>query len=404
MDATTLAVRAMYEEYPYPAVPEPALRLGSDPRLLLSYGQMQRSGRRPLQVLDAGCGRANGTLGGAALNRDVQFLGIDINRVTLADAAAKAREIGLSNVRFQEVDLVSLDGLEVPEGGFDLVISSGVLHHLSSPEEGLRQLRRVLAPHGMLSLLVYGTLGREPLYRTVRAIDLLIPRHRPLNERLAVVKQLARELVTEPLRMGPTGLSDLHDNELVDRYLNVNETSYDVASLFELLERNEFRFLRWVEPAEWSLPVRPGMPSSLGAGLTELQRYQLVEQISWRHQLFLIACTGENRRRELPPRDQWMNLWLALNPDVSIQIELRTLHGAQRVERIHYALRSRSPVEVTGLSASVLAWLKDQTAPFQAKVLMERLRGNGINRSGAHDLIAEFLGREILYAPHPTDV
>ena len=41
----------------------------------------------------------------------------------------------------------------------------------------------------------------------------------------------------------------IHDNEFVDRYLNVNETSYDVASLFNLLDRQDFKFLRWVEPA-----------------------------------------------------------------------------------------------------------------------------------------------------------
>ena len=87
MDATTRAVRAMYEQYPYPAVSEPGLRLGSNARLLLSYGRMTRPARRPIHVLDAGCGRANGTLGGAALQPDVQFVGIDINRVTLADGS-----------------------------------------------------------------------------------------------------------------------------------------------------------------------------------------------------------------------------------------------------------------------------------------------------------------------------
>ena len=119
MDPTTQAVRAMYEQFPYPAVANPELRLGADARLLLSYGRLPHPGRRPLQVLDAGCGRGNGVLGGAASQPDVRFTGIDINRVTLGAAAAKAKELGLKNIRFQEVDLTTLDGLEVPPGGFE---------------------------------------------------------------------------------------------------------------------------------------------------------------------------------------------------------------------------------------------------------------------------------------------
>jgi len=403
MDATTLAVRAMYEQFPYPSETEPAIRLGANVRLLLSYGQLQRPSKRPLQVLDAGCGRAIGTLGAAASQPDVQFTGIDINRVALAAATAKAAELGLKNVRFLEIDSMTLEGLDMPDGGFDLIVSSGVIHHLASPEEGLRQLRHVLAPHGMLSLLVYGTLGREPLYRMVRAVDLLIPRDRPLAERLIVARRLAQEMNAEPLRVGQTGLRDaIHDNEFVDRYLNVNETSYDVAALFDLLERNGLTFLRWVEPSDWVLPVRE-TGSDLGADLTALQRYQLVEQLSWRHQLFLIACTEANGPRELPPTAQWATQLFALNPEVSIQVDTRNLRGSQRVERIAYALRSQPPVQVGGLSAAVLLWLRDQTVPFQGKHLMEQLRNKGIDRSGAISVISEMLAREVLYSPHATE-
>lgn len=252
--------------------------------------------------------------------------------------------------------------------------------------------------------MVYGTSGREPLYRLVRAIDLLIPRDRPIAERLVVARRLVRELNADPLRVGPAGLTDdIHDNEFVDRYLNVNETSYDVASLFSLLERQDFSFLRWVEPADWALPVREPASHSLGAHLTDLQRFQLVEELSWRHQLFLVACATDNGPRALPPRSQWGSLPLALNPEVSLQVETRSLRGSQRVERISYTLRFRQPAQVGGLCASVLHSLKDQTAPFKGQMLIERLRNGGIDRDGALQVIAELLDRELLYSPHVPD-
>ena len=404
LDPTTEAVRAMYEQFPYPAVADPDIRVGSHVRLLLSYGQLRRTARRPLQCLDAGCGRANGALGAAITQPDVQFTAVDINRVALADAKAKADQLGLSNIRFQEVDLMTLEGLRAPDGGFDVIVSSGVLHHLASPDEALRQLHRVLAPHGVLSLMVYGTSGREPLYRMVRAIDLLVPRDRPVAERLAVARRLARLTAADALRVGPIELTEaLHDNEFVDRYLNVNETSYDVASLWALLERHDLRTLRWVEPDEWALPTGTPDGEAFVAHLTDLQRYQLVEQISWRPRLSLIAGTTENSPRRLPPGDQWPSLSFALNPDVSLEVETRNLRGTQRVEGIAYRLRVRPPVRLAGLAASVLLMLRDQTVPFLGKDLIQKLRADRIDRDTALVVLADLVRREIVYCPHSTE-
>ena len=404
MDPTTAAVRAQYEQFPYPAVAQPEIRLAADVRLLLSYGRLQRPGKRPLRCLDAGCGRGNLVLGAATTQPDVQFTAIDINRVALAAADAKARELGLTNIRFHEVDLMTLAGLDVPPDGFDVVVSSGVLHHLASPEEGLRQLRRVLAPHGILSLMVYGASGREPLYRMVRAVDLLIARDEPIAERLAMARRLEREVVGDAMRVGPIVLSDaIADNEFVDRYLNVNETSYDVASLWRLLERCGMKFLRWVEPAEWDVPARAPGGTGVAAHLTELQRYQLVEQVSWRHRLELVACTDANGPRERPSRAELPTAWFAMNPEASIVVELRDLRGNQRVESIGYKLRARPAASLAGLAASVLLTLKDQTTPFQGAELLRGLAANRVSAEQALDVLSDLLEREIVFALHATE-
>ena len=52
----------------------------------------------------------------------------------LADAGQKAAQMGLRNITFLEVDLMTLDGLDVPEGGFDVIISSGVRPAAKAPE------------------------------------------------------------------------------------------------------------------------------------------------------------------------------------------------------------------------------------------------------------------------------
>ena len=268
MDAITEAVRAMYTAFPYPSG-APTMRQGNDARVLLSYGARARPPGRPLRVLDAGCGRGVGLVGAATMQPGVEFLGIDLCGAALDEARAETARRGLKNVSLAEVDLMSLDGLAVPDGGFDVIFSSGVVHHLSDPTEGLTRLARVLAPHGVISLMVYGRHGREALYRAVRAIDAVAPRELPLAERLRIGRALLSTAESAALTTGPWGdLRAIGDVEFVDRYLNVHETSYDVPGLFALIERAGLVQLRWVEPADWDaealVPEGPHAPARRG--------------------------------------------------------------------------------------------------------------------------------------------
>jgi len=83
MNETTRAVRELYESFPYPSG-TPTIRLGFDARYLLSLSERCRPKGGTIRVLDAGCGRALGLIGAANLQPDIDFLGIDLNRVALA--------------------------------------------------------------------------------------------------------------------------------------------------------------------------------------------------------------------------------------------------------------------------------------------------------------------------------
>jgi methylase of polypeptide subunit release factors len=107
LDQTASKVKDMYEQYPYPSG-EPTIRPGFDIRLLLSYVALKRDSDRPLQVLDAGCGRGPGVIGAASLQPHVKFTAIDINSVGLAEARENAQARGLTNINFVQADLMTL--------------------------------------------------------------------------------------------------------------------------------------------------------------------------------------------------------------------------------------------------------------------------------------------------------
>ena len=95
------------------------------------------------RVLDAACGEGYGSalLAGTAAS----VLGIDIAENAIAHA--RARYGGMANLRFQRGDCTALD---VPPGGFDLVVSFETLEHVQAQEALIAGFARALEPDGML--------------------------------------------------------------------------------------------------------------------------------------------------------------------------------------------------------------------------------------------------------------
>jgi len=404
MDDVTAALRKMYEEFPYPPNGTPEQRVAWDARLLLSYGERRPPSKGRLTALDAGCGRGAGTLGAATLQPDVAFVGADMNGVALKEATQAASARGLKNVRFQEVDLTTLEGLDVPSGGFDVIFSSGVVHHMPDPAAGLAKLRGALAPHGMVQLMVYGRHGRAPLYRLAHALDLLIPRAAPLRDRLMVGQQLARTVPVDAIGAGPWGdVAKLDDVEFVDRYLNVNETSYDIPGLFGLLEAAGLRFLRWTEPTHWSLEplLGRGPLRDLAARLPPREQFALVDQLAWRPKLELVACHVENGPRPLPVDGAALAKGtLAVSPEVSFRTDVRCTATGHRIEHLSIELRrgTRIPVAAGPLATAVLV-IKELTGPVPAEQLVRALQAQGVGREPALATLLELVRAEVLYTP-----
>ncbi len=407
MDPITTALKKMYEEFPYPPSGAPEQRVGWDARLLLSYGKLARKKGGTLRVLDAGCGRGAGLLGAAMLQPDVEFLGIDINGVALAEAKEQATKRKLGNVRFQEVDLTTLEGLVVPEGGFDVVFSSGVVHHMPSPAAGLQKLREVLAPHGLLQLMVYASDGRAPLYRVVRALDLLLPRSVPLRDRLLVGRMLVQSPKADALPVGPwTDVATVSDTEFVDRYLNVNETSYSVPQVWDLLEGAGLRFLRWSEPADWNLEaLLPPPLLELAQRLSARDRGALVEQLCWRPKLELVAAHEGNGPRADETAASLGKAMLCVSPEVRFRTEVRNVLGGQRLEKLFLQIRGQAAIPIEGgPMATALVLARDAEGTFTGASFFDKLAKRGVPADVASEVLLELWRAEVLYAPHAVDL
>ena len=162
---TSSAVRQMYEENPYPRwqrlYPHTQQDLGQHLQELTGGAFDPPDVLQHPRMLVAGCGTGREMLGAATTWQPVSVTGIDLSRTSLAYAQMMAERLGV------DVDLHQADLLELGnwDRRFDLIVCTGVLHHLDDPIAGWRVLVRLLRPGGVMLIGLYSATAREGVRR-----------------------------------------------------------------------------------------------------------------------------------------------------------------------------------------------------------------------------------------------
>jgi ubiquinone/menaquinone biosynthesis C-methylase UbiE len=108
---------------------------------------VERIGVKPgIKVLDLGCGDGTTALPEAKLGADV--LGVDISSNLVAAGNRRAKEQGLTNLRFQEGDASNLE--QLPDKTFDLVVSIFGAMFAPRPFDVAKEMVRVTRPGGRI--------------------------------------------------------------------------------------------------------------------------------------------------------------------------------------------------------------------------------------------------------------
>jgi SAM-dependent methyltransferase len=102
--------------------------------------------KRGMKVLDLGCGDGTTAVPAAKLGADV--LGVDIARNLVEAGNRRAKEMGLTNCRFQEGDATNLHELE--DQSFDLVVSIFGAMFAPKPPDVAKEMSRVTRPGGRI--------------------------------------------------------------------------------------------------------------------------------------------------------------------------------------------------------------------------------------------------------------
>ena len=162
-DDVSLKVRAQYEENPYPrwvklAIPIKAKSIAAvcDDVNLHFYSESIKNVTAPA-ILIAGCGTGQHSIETASRFSGCQVTAVDLSLASLAYAQRKTNELGVSNLEYLQADILNLHQLGRE---FDIIESSGVLHHMGEPMAGWKVLTGLLKPGGLMKVGLYSELAR----------------------------------------------------------------------------------------------------------------------------------------------------------------------------------------------------------------------------------------------------
>jgi 2-polyprenyl-3-methyl-5-hydroxy-6-metoxy-1,4-benzoquinol methylase len=224
-DARTETVRQFYERAPFPGYPPRdslhALRLRAERSVFAR--QLDRAIPGNALVVEVGCGTGQMCLYLARSDRVI--VGADLTRASLRLGAYAAARFKLDRVQFVETDLRH-PGLK--SGAFDVVFSSGVVHHTADPRASFARVAALAKPGGIVVIGVYNRLARMPTH--LRRIAARISRFR-----VVPFDPVLRDRESDTAR---------REAWFRDQYQHPEEHSHTIAEVQQWFSENQIEYLR----------------------------------------------------------------------------------------------------------------------------------------------------------------
>jgi SAM-dependent methyltransferase len=247
-----------------------------------------------MEILIAGCG-TNQAAQFAFANPDAKVVGIDVSEASLEHERVLRDSHSLHNLELHRLPIEQASELGRT---FDLIVSTGVIHHLADPVQGLQALARCLKPAGVAALMVYakyGRLGVEMLQSVFRELGLGQDETslRTVHEALAALPP------DHPVASYRTIAPDLGSDEgVIDTFLHARERSYTVDDCLALVSGAGLAFQGFFFKLPYHPPpAPPGSFLSRVAGLPVERQWSIMERIQFRNGChYFTACRCDRPR------------------------------------------------------------------------------------------------------------
>lgn len=244
-DGVSTEVREQYEENPYPqwvksapvGNPEPVDAFVREKFPLAPFVDLGKSGE--IDILVAGCGTGQHPIDTARRFKGAQVLAIDLSLSSLSYAQRQTRALGLDTIKYAQADIMNLPSIGRT---FDVIESSGVLHHLADPFAGWRALLTLLRPGGLMLIGLYSEAARQDV---VAARNFIAVRgYRPTVEDIRCCRQELLDCAEGTSFKNATLTMDFFSlSECRDLLFHVQEHRLTLPEIASFIAANNLKFL-----------------------------------------------------------------------------------------------------------------------------------------------------------------
>lgn len=282
-------------------------------------------------ILDAGCGSGYNALALAEANPGAKIIGIDISEKSVELARTRLQYHGFENAEFYTMSIEDLPSLGMQ---FDYINNDEVLYLLNDPVSGLKAMKAVIKPDGIIRSNLHSALQRTYFFRSQQVFKLMgLMDENPREMEIDLVRDTFQALKDEVVLKARTWNATQEQNEewFLANYLLQNDKGYTIPELFAALRAADLEFLTMVNWQRWDLmqlfKEPDNLPVFLGISLPEIsveQRLHLYELLYPVNRLLDFWCTHPQPTNssvvpvaEWTPSD-WQGARVHLHPQLRI--------------------------------------------------------------------------------------
>ncbi len=382
-------VRPQFDALPYPNQPlehspkdDPA-RLALHNLIPAHYLQFHRViSTQNTWILDAGCGSGVKLLALALANPGAHLVGVDISEKSLELAQKRLEYHGIENATFHCLPIEELPTLPHQ---FDYINCDDVLYLLADPVEGLKAMKTVLKPQGIIRANMHSAIQRAAYYRIQEFFTRLGGlQGEPTEEEMTVTRETMKCLQDWVKTKQQTWTAELetNDQQLLMNYLFRGDVGITLTQFSKMLEEAGLAFINMVNWRQWNLEELfknlEDLPLAIALNIAEMsleEQYHLFELLHPVHRLLDLYCGHPGQGTSRPPladwtEAQWQTARVHFHPQLCAP-KFRDLlvQGAAQLGMIDFDKflpLDNKPMNVDSAMAACLYPLLDGPQPFSA--------------------------------------
>jgi len=363
-------LRQHFNQAPYPRIPVETVP--TDPNSLYIHSVETAYYRRYRQVvdpggmmiLDAGCGTGYKSLELAIANPGARIVGVDLSEDSVELAKQRLAFHKVDNVEFHAIPLEELGTLGIQ---FDYINADEVLYLIPDPIVGLKAMRSVLKPKGILRTNFHSALQRAVYLRSqsfFRQLGLMA--EAPTEEDVELVRDMMRSL-KDGVRIKQEAWKPEFETDaerVLANHLLKGDKGWELPEFFDSLRTSDLDFVGMVNWWQWDLTALfkdiDELPIAIAMGIAEKsieEQLHLFELLHPVQRLLDLYCGAPVDGGDREPVSEWT--------DTQWQRALIHLPAQLRTDAMREALIDRISTVRTFYMRDFLA-LTDDPVPLDS--------------------------------------